>query len=408
MKKLVILIFGLSFCLLQSFSQNVWVLNNGDPDYQNPPFDDSLKLYQSDGTKLMTKSGFNICQTLSGIRSIAVTNDGEYCWVSENVGDKLSKIDKYGNLIKEINKPIGGIDLSSNGNLYALGSNGTIHGDSIFVFDSSGNMLQSAPWGGYDLVVDEKHNSIWIVGSDIKKINLDLVHEFTIDPIAWSAMSVDFSTDGSVWVGEGEHPEVPGSQERILHISNDGSILDSISLQFSPNCVRVNRNDGNVWIASGYLYALDPSTLFIDQIANGGFSLGIDEQENIWIAGYSNVRKYSKSGNLLLTIDDFAGNDQKYIATTKHYNLSISETSLTSNNFIHIYPNPFSIKTTIEFTNPNHSNCKLSIFNISGNKVFEMENITSDKIEFERGDLPGGVYLIELKGEKVFRCKIVM
>ena len=73
-----------------------------------------------------------------------------------------------------------------------------------------------------------------------------------------------------------------------------------------------------------------------------------------------------------------------------------------------ISPNPFSTKTTIEFNNPNHSNYKLSVFSISGNKVFEMDNIKSDKIEFEKDNLPKGVYLVELKGEKVFRGKMVV
>ena len=75
---------------------------------------------------------------------------------------------------------------------------------------------------------------------------------------------------------------------------------------------------------------------------------------------------------------------------------------------IKISPNPFNIKTTIKFPNPTHSNYKLSVFNISGNKVFEMDNIKTNKIEFEKGNLPEGVYLIELKGEKVFRGKMVV
>ncbi|MCD4697834.1 MAG: T9SS type A sorting domain-containing protein [Bacteroidales bacterium] len=75
---------------------------------------------------------------------------------------------------------------------------------------------------------------------------------------------------------------------------------------------------------------------------------------------------------------------------------------------IFVSPNPFSNKTTIKFPNPNHSNYILSVFSITGNKVFEMDNIQSDKIEFEKGNLPKGVYLVELKGEKVFRGKMVV
>ena len=79
-----------------------------------------------------------------------------------------------------------------------------------------------------------------------------------------------------------------------------------------------------------------------------------------------------------------------------------------SNPTMSIYPNPFTNKATIEFPNPSHSNYILSIFSISGNKVFEMQNIRSNKIEFERGNLPGGVYIVELRGEKVFRGKMII
>ena len=83
----------------------------------------------------------------------------------------------------------------------------------------------------------------------------------------------------------------------------------------------------------------------------------------------------------------------------------IEETNIRNFN---IFPNPFSDKATIEFINSDRSNYKLSVFNISGNKVFEMDNITSDKIELSKGNLPKGVYFIELKGDKEFKSKIII
>ena len=73
-----------------------------------------------------------------------------------------------------------------------------------------------------------------------------------------------------------------------------------------------------------------------------------------------------------------------------------------------IYPNTFSDKATIEFSNPDHSNYKLSVYSISGNKVFEMDNITSDRIDLKKGDLSKGVYIIELRGENVFISKLII
>lgn len=63
---------------------------------------------------------------------------------------------------------------------------------------------------------------------------------------------------------------------------------------------------------------------------------------------------------------------------------------------INIYPNPFSTKTTIEFYDLFPSINRLSILNISGTKVFEINNIKSDKIVFERNNLPKGIYFIVL------------
>lgn len=41
--------------------------------------------------------------------------------------------------------------------------------------------------------------------------NLNLL--WSVDPIAWVAVSVDLSSDGSAWVAEREHSEVGGSTE---------------------------------------------------------------------------------------------------------------------------------------------------------------------------------------------------
>jgi len=105
----------------------------------------------------------------------------------------------------------------------------------------------------------------------------------------------------------------------------------------------------------------------------------------------------------LITAED-STTQQEWIVTVEKSS-SINKYTIGNAN---IYPNPFSVKTTIEFPNPTHSNYTLSIFNISGNKVFQRPNQRSDKIEFERGSLPGGVYLIEINGEMVFRGKMVM
>jgi hypothetical protein len=75
---------------------------------------------------------------------------------------------------------------------------------------------------------------------------------------------------------------------------------------------------------------------------------------------------------------------------------------------INVYPNPFSDRTVIDLADIDISGYKLSIYNISGRKVLEMDQIQSGRIELERGNLPAGIYIIELKGDKVYRNKIIV
>jgi len=318
MKKLKLAIGILFLIHAVSFSQTVWVLNNGDPDRENPPFNDSLKLFADFGYRMAEWGNFNISESISGIRRLAVTLDGSSCWVSD--GDSLKRVHKRASTVLSIPRSIGALDIGRDDLLYALTSGDTIHGDSIVVFDPQGNLVDGKEFGGMDIVVDDKNGSVWIVGSEITRLNLDLQHQFTIDPVAWTATSVDYSDDGSVWIGEGHHPDVPGSKNRLLHIDLDGEILDSLNLTSRPNCVRVDRTDGSVLIAYDGLIRYIPSLVhfeLIDDVA--GFTLSIDQEKDlIWLAHNSGVNSYSKTGELQTVLTDFEGNDQKFIATAKY------------------------------------------------------------------------------------------
>jgi hypothetical protein len=316
-------------------SANVWVLTDGDPDFTNPPFADSLMAFASNGEKLMTLDGFNIAQTIGGARSLAVADDGQSCWVCENTGNILSKIDWTGKILLRIPAKIAAVDLDTKANLYALTHTYTIYGDSIVVFDANGNLTMGAHYGGYDLVVDDDHSAVWIVGGDITKLDLNMHHQFTVDPIAWTATTVDYASDGTIWVGEGKHPDVPGSKDRLIHLDDKGSILDTIDLSYRPMCIRTDRSDGSIWIVSDALYKYVPGhsqLIKMDPVA--GYALSIDPCDNlIWVATYKDVRSYSQSGELKTILTGLSQNTQKFIATRKEhsnsqYTLTITQSGL--------------------------------------------------------------------------------
>ncbi len=72
------------------------------------------------------------------------------------------------------------------------------------------------------------------------------------------------------------------------------------------------------------------------------------------------------------------------------------------------YPNPFSEMCKIEFSNPGQAAYQLSVYNMSGKKVREINHIRDSEIILMREDMKTGFYLFELKGEKTYRGKFVI
>ena len=75
---------------------------------------------------------------------------------------------------------------------------------------------------------------------------------------------------------------------------------------------------------------------------------------------------------------------------------------------IRIYPNPFSSRATIIFPNPEAREYRLVLTDIPGRVIRTTTNISSNQFELNRENLPPGIYLLELRGDKVYRSKIVI
>jgi len=73
-----------------------------------------------------------------------------------------------------------------------------------------------------------------------------------------------------------------------------------------------------------------------------------------------------------------------------------------------IYPNPFKDRTIIEFSNPGNTSWRLVITDLAGKVVRTESNITSGEYEMDRGNLVPGTYIIEIRGENVYRGKLVV
>jgi len=75
---------------------------------------------------------------------------------------------------------------------------------------------------------------------------------------------------------------------------------------------------------------------------------------------------------------------------------------------LNIYPNPSNDIVNVAFDNKNQTKYLMRMFNVTGQEVMRIENITDSKFVIENENLSSGYYTIELSGDKIFRGKIVL
>ncbi|MBI2966619.1 MAG: T9SS type A sorting domain-containing protein [Bacteroidetes bacterium] len=108
-----------------------------------------------------------------------------------------------------------------------------------------------------------------------------------------------------------------------------------------------------------------------------GYSVAIQSDGKILVAGYSN------NG----TDNDFA--------LVRYNGLSTGLQTLLNNQSVSIFPNPFSLNTTLHTDNL-LKNATLTLYNSFGQTVKEIKNISGQTITFNRGNLASGLYFLRL------------
>lgn len=68
-----------------------------------------------------------------------------------------------------------------------------------------------------------------------------------------------------------------------------------------------------------------------------------------------------------------------------------------------LFPNPLSKSALLRFENRNANNFTFTLFNLQGQALQTIRNITSDKVEIEKGNLLSGVYFFQLQSENEIR-----
>jgi L-ascorbate metabolism protein UlaG (beta-lactamase superfamily) len=71
-----------------------------------------------------------------------------------------------------------------------------------------------------------------------------------------------------------------------------------------------------------------------------------------------------------------------------------------SKNDIKVFPNPSNNITNIEFSNTKNESHTLTIYNINGQEVRKIENITNEAVKVENRNLENGMYFFQLQNNK--------
>lgn len=223
----------------------------------------------------------------------------------------------------------------------------------------------------------------------------------------------------------------------LFGVSNDmGCALYTIDIE-NAVATKVGSASPDIHLESlgcdfgGNLYSVDVNTDEFGSIdkANGQFnpvgaigieSEGIQDMEfdpvtgrcyfTVWNANdnHGELRLINKETGMSYLHSEF--NDGVRISglSISEHISRIDESGKSNVNRIEIIPNPFSNNTTIYLKNPYHLPIELTIYSLGGKKVYEKGNIKSEKIEFDRGDLPNGIYIIQISGNKSIHGKIII
>ena len=171
-------------------------------------------------------------------------------------------------------------------------------------------------------------------------------------------------------------------------------LIQTLDVELSNTTISSNVS---AWLSNDSLGCLEE--IFPDSISVSGNTLTLylnipaNALEGWWDVKVVNKGDGLISGKKLVLIEDMS---------------SIENSAQNKTEKLHIYPNPFTLNTVIEFNNEQADKYVLMIYDVVGHKVIQKTNIIGDKVVINRDQMPVGVYIVELRGEdKILRSRMI-
>ncbi len=172
----------------------------------------------------------------------------------------------------------------------------------------------------------------------------------------------------------------------------------------------IQTNDGGYYITGyteSYAHAEEDSDMWLIRTDENG--------DTLWTKSFGGYSDDGGQWGIQTDDNDFVSCGYEYISGQQlnfylvrltYDGVGISEITPGSST-VNVYPNPVKDRATIVFDNPDGNIYNLSVIDITGKTVISKKNITGKTVKIEKGNLPGGLYFIQLKGEKTFVGKVV-
>src|SRR5207237_485061 len=150
----------------------------------------------------------------------------ERIYVRELVSHRITAFNLKGQKLWQLDKVYASalaVD-EKTGNLWASGGESLKEGETG-VFDPSRNEIAAYPFCEIDMQYDRHTDSFWLSGYEILNLGRGGEVRFRKPVEGWCCASLDLNPkDGSVWIVEREHPDVPRSKNRLWLLNADGSV----------------------------------------------------------------------------------------------------------------------------------------------------------------------------------------
>ena len=302
----------------------ILVLDDCDDQYRGKEaYQDNLTVLDPAGKQVFRVSGFNNCQSIGSSRMVAADPARKCIWTIENVACRIRRFDLAGQETLTIAGVTGSaiaVDPDT-GNIWALASEGPIGTGKTVVYDNKGKEVASYDISGWDIAYDRKAKAFWIAERKLTKLTAakgEVVCSVGVS--TWCASSVDIDPrSGAAWVAVREHPQVPGSSNRLLKFDAEGKKLVAIDLgEKDPFRVSADPKDGSVWVAHLGKAVERFSADGKSQAEHAVKALAVQVDPaggNAWVVTPMGVQKMTPKGDVLKRVDHAGKTSQAWIAS---------------------------------------------------------------------------------------------